>query len=217
MKLTQILETCLYVDDLHRAEKFYAEVLGLQIESHQDGRHVFFHCGDQMLLLFNPLVCREPSEQFPSHGSFGPGHMAFGVHEADLTQWMKRLEQHGVAIEKIIDWPRGGRSIYFRDPAGNSLDLATTKIGGLIEDSISQLLPPPYSLLPTPYSLLPTPYSLLPTPYSLLPMLLAFGEIMARIAPPGFLRWRQALPGAVQVTWGGGEANVCASVSIFGQ
>jgi 2-dehydro-3-deoxygluconokinase len=48
-------------------------------------------------------------------------------------------------------------------------------------------------------------------------MLLAFGEIMARIAPPGSLRWRQALPGAVQVTWGGGEANVCASLALFGQ
>lgn len=48
-------------------------------------------------------------------------------------------------------------------------------------------------------------------------MFLAFGEIMARIAPPGPLRWRQALPGAVQVTWGGGEANVCASLAMFGQ
>ncbi len=48
-------------------------------------------------------------------------------------------------------------------------------------------------------------------------MLLAFGEIMARIAPPGQLRWRQTLPGAVNVTWGGGEANVCASLAMFGQ
>jgi 2-dehydro-3-deoxygluconokinase len=48
-------------------------------------------------------------------------------------------------------------------------------------------------------------------------MFLAFGEVMARIAPPGLLRWRQALPGAVQVTWGGGEANVCASLALLGQ
>lgn len=48
-------------------------------------------------------------------------------------------------------------------------------------------------------------------------MLLAFGEIMARIAPPGHLRWRQSLPGSVNVTWGGGEANVCASLAMFGQ
>jgi catechol 2,3-dioxygenase-like lactoylglutathione lyase family enzyme len=137
MKMKQILETCLYVNDLQRAEQFYTDVLELEIESHQDGRHVFFHCGDQMLLLFNPLVCREPSDQFPSHGSFGPGHMAFGVREADLLPWMKRLEQHGVAIEKIIDWPRGGRSLYFRDPAGNSLELATPKIWGLDENSLT--------------------------------------------------------------------------------
>jgi 2-dehydro-3-deoxygluconokinase len=48
-------------------------------------------------------------------------------------------------------------------------------------------------------------------------MFLGFGEIMARIAPPGSLRWRQALPGAVQVTWGGGEANACASLALLGQ
>lgn len=48
-------------------------------------------------------------------------------------------------------------------------------------------------------------------------MFLGFGEIMARIAPPGQLRWRQTLPGPVQVTWGGGEANVCASLALFGQ
>ncbi len=47
-------------------------------------------------------------------------------------------------------------------------------------------------------------------------MFLGFGEIMARIAPPGHLRWGQTLPGAVQVTWGGGEANVCASLAMLG-
>lgn len=48
-------------------------------------------------------------------------------------------------------------------------------------------------------------------------MFLGFGEIMARIAPQGHLRWRQAVPGRVEVTWGGGEANVCASLAMFGQ
>jgi 2-dehydro-3-deoxygluconokinase len=48
-------------------------------------------------------------------------------------------------------------------------------------------------------------------------MFLTFGEVMARIAPPGHLRWPQTLPGSVQVTWGGGEANVAASLALFGQ
>lgn|SRR5262245_10705673 len=136
MTVYDILETCLYVDDLTRAERFYSEVLGLRLESRQEGRHVFFHCGTQMLLLFNPLACREPNEQFPPHGSFGPGHVAFGLREAELPAWTERLKQYGVAVEKMIDWPGGGRSVYFRDPAGNSLELATPKIWGIPEESL---------------------------------------------------------------------------------
>src|SRR6478672_6157469 len=121
MKLQHILETCLYVDDLPRAQQFYAEVLGLELESEQNGRHVFFRCGDQMLLLFNPLVSRQSNEHFPTHGCFGAGHVAFGVRESDLPTWTDHLAKHQVSIEKTIDWPGGGRSLYFRDPAGNSL------------------------------------------------------------------------------------------------
>ena len=48
-------------------------------------------------------------------------------------------------------------------------------------------------------------------------MFLTFGEIMMRICPEGFLRFRQAMPGCVEVTFAGGEANVCASLAIFGE
>lgn len=47
-------------------------------------------------------------------------------------------------------------------------------------------------------------------------MFLAFGEVMLRVAPEGHLRFRQALPGRVDVTFGGGEANVCASLAMYG-
>jgi catechol 2,3-dioxygenase-like lactoylglutathione lyase family enzyme len=133
MNVDRILETCLYVDDLSRAERFYSDVMGLKLESRQEGRHVFFHCGQQMLLLFNPLASRESNDHFPPHGAFGPGHVAFAVREPELPAWTARLEQQGVAIEKTIDWPGGGRSVYFRDPAGNSVELATPKIWGIEE------------------------------------------------------------------------------------
>jgi catechol 2,3-dioxygenase-like lactoylglutathione lyase family enzyme len=136
MKAQHILETCLYVDDLARAEAFYRDVLGLVVESRQQGRHVFFHCGQQMLLLFNPLASRESEGQFPAHGSFGSGHLAFGVAETELPAWIDRLDERGVPVEKEIDWPAGGRSIYFRDPAGNSIELATPKIWGLDEAAV---------------------------------------------------------------------------------
>lgn len=46
--------------------------------------------------------------------------------------------------------------------------------------------------------------------------IVTFGEIMGRLTPPGFLRLRQALPGTLEVTFAGAEANVAASLSMFG-
>lgn len=131
--LAHILETCLYVADLPAAQDFYTQVLGLELFSQQDGRHVFLRCGGQMLLLFNASASEVSDGNFPPHGTRGAGHLAFAVGEADLPAWRERLQQAGIAIEKVIDWPGGGRSLYFRDPSGNSLELATPKIWGLPE------------------------------------------------------------------------------------
>jgi len=136
MQAQHILETSLYVDDLARAERFYVEVLGLVLVGKQEGRHVFLRCGERMLLLFNPLGSRESSDQFPPHGAFGPGHVAFGVGERSLERWTAWLAEHDVAIERVIDWPQGGRSLYFRDPAGNSLELTTPRIWGIAEETL---------------------------------------------------------------------------------
>ena len=87
-----------------------------------------------MVLLFNPVASRQASSagtiDVPLHGGFGPGHVAFGVRDEELPEWSAHLIRHGVAIERTIDWPGGGRSLYFRDPAGNSLELATPQIWG---------------------------------------------------------------------------------------
>jgi catechol 2,3-dioxygenase-like lactoylglutathione lyase family enzyme len=135
MKAAKVLETCLYVDDLERAERFYTEVLGLEFVSRQEGRHVFFRCGPAMVLLFNPLASRVENShdglQIPTHGALGPGHAAFAASADELPGWVAQLEAHGVPIERTMDWPGGGRSLYFRDPAGNSLELAAPQIWDL--------------------------------------------------------------------------------------
>lgn len=46
--------------------------------------------------------------------------------------------------------------------------------------------------------------------------IVTFGEIMGRFAPAGFLRFRQAVPGSLDLTFGGAEANVAASLALFG-
>jgi len=136
MAVTRVLETSVYVDDLALAERFYREVLGLETFTREPGRHVFFRCGDGMLLLFDPrttatgqvVVGQAP---VPRHGAVGAGHVAFGVPASEMDGWRASLIGHGVAIESEVDWPGGGRSIYFRDPAGNSLELATPETWGL--------------------------------------------------------------------------------------
>ncbi len=127
--IDRVLETILYVDDLDAAERFYREVLGLELDSKKDGLFVFFRCGAAMLLLFEPTAA-STGRSVPAHGARGPGHVCFAVAEAALDGWRQRLEAAGVAIEQQQTWPRGGRSFYFRDPAGNSLELATPRIWG---------------------------------------------------------------------------------------
>ena len=130
--IERVLETILYVGDLDAAERFYREVLGLELDSKKDGLFVFFKCGDGMLLLFEPHAA-STGRNVPAHGAHGPGHACFAVAEDDLDGWKARLRAAGVAIEQEMAWPRGGRSFYFRDPAGNSLELATPRIWGLPE------------------------------------------------------------------------------------
>jgi catechol 2,3-dioxygenase-like lactoylglutathione lyase family enzyme len=136
MQIAGILETCLYAPDLAEAERFYTDVLGLQLISHEPERHLFFRCGEGVLLIFNPE--RTSTDQtaiggaiIPLHGATGAGHVAFRVKEEELDMWRDRLQQEGVAIESEVAWPGGGRSIYFRDPAGNSLEFAMASIWGV--------------------------------------------------------------------------------------
>jgi catechol 2,3-dioxygenase-like lactoylglutathione lyase family enzyme len=131
-KVARVLETVLYTPDLDAAERFYRDLLGLELDSRKDRIFVFFKCGEGMLLLFDPEAASR-GRGVPAHGTRGPGHVCFAVPEAELDRWRARLEGAGVAIEQEMSWPRGGRSFYFRDPAGNSLELATPRIWGLPE------------------------------------------------------------------------------------
>lgn len=119
-----IHEAGLYVSDLGAAERFWRR-LGLQLVVRKAGRHVFLRAGRDMLLLFDADAARQGGD-VPAHGAEGPGHVALDVPDRDaLDRWREHLERAGVEIEHEHTWPSGGRSIYFRDPDGNSLELIT--------------------------------------------------------------------------------------------
>jgi catechol 2,3-dioxygenase-like lactoylglutathione lyase family enzyme len=129
-----ILETIIYAEDLDAAQAFYRDVLGLEPMSITAGRHLFYRFDNHMLLIFNPEATSSPRATadlpVPQHGSRGPSHVCFRATPQELRAWRSWLEKKGITIEADFEWPKGGRSIYFRDPAGNSLEFAEPRIWG---------------------------------------------------------------------------------------
>ncbi len=127
-----ILEAALYAEDLDAAESFYGGVLGLPKIMRAGDRHVFYSVGSTVLLIFNPVVTEksDPDARLPVplHGARGPGHLCFTATAEELDRWRSALEAAGTQVEQDFIWPNGARSIYFRDPAGNSLEMAEPRL-----------------------------------------------------------------------------------------
>src|ERR1700731_2862303 len=116
VKIKAVVETAIYVDDLLAAETFYRTVLGLPVIGKEPGRHVFFQVGGASVLLAFLADATLKGDQLPPHGATGSGHFALGIDAEAYDAWRTLLQGHGVSIEKEVEWPRGGKSLYFRDP-----------------------------------------------------------------------------------------------------
>jgi catechol 2,3-dioxygenase-like lactoylglutathione lyase family enzyme len=124
-ELEGVLETVLYyAPGLHdEMAAFYGEVMGFRSVGGSADHFLFYRAGGSVFLLFNTeAAARQDSP--PPHGARGAGHVCFVVPEGAYGPWKRHLEGRGVAIEDELEWPRGGRSFYFRDPAGNALEIA---------------------------------------------------------------------------------------------
>ena len=125
LKLDGLLESSLYVEDLARSVRFYETVLGLElIASDAERLRAMGVGGRQVLLLFKKGASAD-------HDGDGRLHVAFAIPPPDLAAWEQRLAERGVTIETRTTWPRGGQSLYFRDPDGHLLELATPGVWSL--------------------------------------------------------------------------------------
>ena len=127
--LGNVLETCLYVSDMVRARAFYEEVIGLE-PMMQDERLTAYPAGPgSVLLLFRQGTTARPAPTpggiIPAHEGSGRLHYAFAIPADALNNWRTHLASNGVVVESEVSWPRGGRSLYFRDPENNLVELAT--------------------------------------------------------------------------------------------
>jgi catechol 2,3-dioxygenase-like lactoylglutathione lyase family enzyme len=124
--LLSVYETVLYGPDVDAMARFYADLVGLRlIEVMPNGLLAACRLPDGgVLLLFDPVIAAAPGRAVPAHGASGPGHIAFRVEPGALDAWRTYLEASGVEIEREVLWGPSLKSIYVRDPAGNSVEFA---------------------------------------------------------------------------------------------
>jgi catechol 2,3-dioxygenase-like lactoylglutathione lyase family enzyme len=131
VKVRRILETALYCADLARTAAFYETLLDATPMLSGD-RLVALDAGEgTVLLLFqrgNSSALETAGGLVPGHDGAGPVHLAFAIGVSELPQWERRLVDLAIQIESRVTWERGGISVYFRDPDGRSVELATPGI-----------------------------------------------------------------------------------------
>lgn len=128
MRPHRVYETVLYADDVAATARFYEAMLGLRVVAGPDELMAALRIEDGgVLLIFDPRRASKPGRAVP-HGASGAGHVAFSVLDGELDAAAAGLRAHGVELERETEWPQGGRSVYFRDPAGNSLELVEGEV-----------------------------------------------------------------------------------------
>jgi catechol 2,3-dioxygenase-like lactoylglutathione lyase family enzyme len=127
-----ILETSLYVANVQSSVTFYQSLFDFPVLLNLERIASLRVNEGQVLLLFKQGASTgsmtSSEGTLPPHDGTGQNHMAFSIPKADFDDWQTRLGAHNIAIESIINWDSGSRSLYFRDPDGHLLELATPGI-----------------------------------------------------------------------------------------
>ena len=119
--IRQIDYTVIFARDLPRMRNFYERVLGLAVERALGASWVEYKLGDTTLALTERgLLFDDPP---PPAGALSL-QLAFRVSREDVDRCANELAAAGVAIERPpTDQPWGHRTLFFRDPDGNVLEI----------------------------------------------------------------------------------------------
>ena len=139
--ISSVLETILYVDDMVRARTFYEEVMGLEAGIADDFMTAY-RVGNTMLLLFVRGSRLEDQEMpngdlIPPHDGSGPAHFAFATAQENMDAWRTHLETHYIEVISTVRWERSGTtSLYFHDPDGHVVEIASPGLWGIDQTAI---------------------------------------------------------------------------------
>jgi len=132
MQVAGILETALHVADPFKSAAFYRRLFGFDMLLESERLVALNVAGRNVLLLFREGATSEPftveGGVIPPHGGSVRLHLAFSIAAKDAELWRRRLDDDGIAVESVVNWPGGAQSIYFRDLDGHLVELATPGI-----------------------------------------------------------------------------------------
>ena len=124
-RMTIMIQRTLYVlavRDLEESAAFYRELFSFEAIVESERLIALAMPNKQVLLLFKKGL----SSTLPvPHDGKGQTHLAWAVPAESLADWERRLAELALPILERTEWPRGGTSLYFRDPDGHLLELAT--------------------------------------------------------------------------------------------
>jgi catechol 2,3-dioxygenase-like lactoylglutathione lyase family enzyme len=143
----RLLETALYLDDVGLEARFYQDLFGFRLLSGSTERDAVFAAlevpGQAVLLFFKKGANAQPVDtgrgMIPPHGGAGSLHLAFTILTDSYQSWKTKLVARNIKIESEVHWPRGGRSLYFRDPEGNLVELATPGLWSFADSPLGSL------------------------------------------------------------------------------
>lgn len=144
MRPKRIHHITLICRDMDRTVGFYTEVLGLklvkQTVNYDDPGTRHFYFGDEEGRPGTVVSFFEyPDAEGGGTGAGSVHHMALEVADAEeQAEWKIRLEQAGVRVSGPYDRTYF-RSIYFRDPDGTLIELATRGPGFTVDETLEEL------------------------------------------------------------------------------
>ena len=124
-----LLETSLYARDLERTAAFYRDLFGFRALVESPRLIAFDIAARSVLLVFQAGSTEDDvvdaRGKIPGHDGRGRPHLALSIASENLDAWRMRLAECNVEVVGEYCWPRGGVSLYIRDPDDALVELAT--------------------------------------------------------------------------------------------
>lgn len=113
--------TVIFARQMQTMRKFYGETLGLSLHKELGSQWIEFRVGSNILALTERgLIFDDPS---PPTGVLSL-QLAFRVTPSEVATCASTLQERGVTIiSGPTDQPWGHRTLFFRDPDGNVLEI----------------------------------------------------------------------------------------------